>query len=411
MTSSPVRWPMRRPDLPAGQLGHVGVLLLRQHRAAGGVGVVEACRSRTPRSTTARAPRPGGTGGRRAGPGRRGPRPRSRGRTRRRASSRSGRAKPSSSATPSGSSGSDEPASAPAPERRHVEPVDRGQQPVDVAGQRPPVGQQVVGQQHRLGPLQVGVAREVGVAGLVGPGEQDLLEGDDLARPPRSARAWRTAGGRWRPGRCGCGRCAAWRPTSPASSVTRRSTAVWMSSSSGAKTNVPAASSSSTRSRAASSAVTSSSLEDAGPAESPARGPASRPGRRAPAAGRSGRLTVKADHGSAVPVAETAVPQRHDAARPGPAPVGRPRALAGRPGGHAQAPQPHEALGVLVAEGVGGVVGGQAVVVEATGLRRPTTEQRPARSKRSRTSPVTWRCDSAMKASSAGLSGENHRPS
>ena len=37
---------------------------------------------------------------------------------------------------------------------------------------------------------------------------------------------------------------------------------------------------------------------------------------------------------------------------------------AGRPGGDPQAPQAHESLSVLVAEGVAGVVGGQAVVVE-----------------------------------------------
>ena len=41
------------------------------------------------------------------------------------------------------------------------------------------MGQQVVGQQDRLGPLQVGVARQVGVPGLARPVQQHLLEGDD----------------------------------------------------------------------------------------------------------------------------------------------------------------------------------------------------------------------------------------
>ena len=54
------------------------------------------------------------------------------------------------------------------------------------------------------------------------------------ARRDRPATAERHAScrgaGRWPPGRCGCARCAAWRRR-PAISVTRRSMAVWMSSS------------------------------------------------------------------------------------------------------------------------------------------------------------------------------------
>jgi hypothetical protein len=57
--------------------------------------------------------------------------------------------------------------------------------------------------------------------------------GPSPARPPRPGPVWRRAAGRWRPGRCGYGRCGAWPPAGPASSVTRRSTAVWMSSSAG----------------------------------------------------------------------------------------------------------------------------------------------------------------------------------
>ncbi len=46
----------------------------------------------------------------------------------------------------------------------------------------------MMGQQHGLGPLEVGVARQVGVARLLGPGQEDLLEGNDagghLAKGP-----------------------------------------------------------------------------------------------------------------------------------------------------------------------------------------------------------------------------------
>ena len=84
-----------------------------------------AAGTRTPRSTTAPPPRRCGRGARRAGRGRRGARRRSRGRSTasREFSKRS--LNPRSAATPSGSSGSDEPARAPGPERRHVEPAGR----------------------------------------------------------------------------------------------------------------------------------------------------------------------------------------------------------------------------------------------------------------------------------------------
>ena len=61
-------------------------------------------------------------------------------------------ANPRSAATPSGSSGQRRAGQRAGAERRDVEPAAAVEQPVDVAGQRPAVGQQVVGQQRRAGP-------------------------------------------------------------------------------------------------------------------------------------------------------------------------------------------------------------------------------------------------------------------
>ncbi len=63
-------------------------------------------------------------------------------------------------------------------EGRHVQALDRHQEAVHITRQCPPVGQQVVGQQHGLGPLEVRVAGQVGVTGLHGPIEQHLLQPD-----------------------------------------------------------------------------------------------------------------------------------------------------------------------------------------------------------------------------------------
>ena len=54
----------------------------------------------------------------------------------------------------------------PGPERRDVEAAAGGHQPVDVAGERPTVGQEMVGEENRLGPLQVRVAGQIDVLGL-----------------------------------------------------------------------------------------------------------------------------------------------------------------------------------------------------------------------------------------------------
>ena len=89
------------------------------------------------------------------------------------------RANPRSSATPSGSSGSDEPASAPAPSGDTSRRGARGEDAIDVAAESPPVREQVVRQQHRLGPLHVRVAGKVRRAGLDGAIEQHVLQRDD----------------------------------------------------------------------------------------------------------------------------------------------------------------------------------------------------------------------------------------
>ena len=107
------------------------------------------------------------------------------------------------------------------------------------------------------------------------------------------------------------------------------------------------------------------------------------------------------------PAAEPARPERHGAAS------GRVAAdaLARGPGLDAEPPEPDEPLGVGVAERVGRVVGGEPVVVEGDGAAPPDDAQDPGGRTRSRTSPVTWRWVSAMNASRACLSGENHMPS
>ena len=65
---------------------------------------------------------------------------------------------------------------------RHVEAVDRDEEAVDVAGQGPTVGQEVVRQEYGLGPLHVRVPREVGVGRLAGALGQGVLQSHDLGR-------------------------------------------------------------------------------------------------------------------------------------------------------------------------------------------------------------------------------------
>ncbi len=115
------------------------------------------------------------------------------------------------------------------------------------------------------------------------------------------------------------------------------------------------------------------------------------PARSSAASRRSnGRLTVNASSSSDGPLAEPSVPQRLPAARR--SRHREPRALAARPRLGRQAPQAHEAFGVLVAERVVGVVGREVVVVQAA-RRAPARRRRsgPGSSRR-RTSPVTCSC-------------------
>ncbi len=181
------------PDQPAGpapgQLGDVRVLLLRAASSCRWRRHRPDPRSRTPRSTTAPSPRP------------------SRERwTPIRARSKRASATKSRSDTasrefskrrreaqlrrhPVGVEGQRRAGQGAGAERRDVEPAAGVDQAVDVAGEGPAVGQQMVGQQDRLGPLEVGVAGQVDVLRLLGPprGGPAGDPGSDRRRP-RSSR-------------------------------------------------------------------------------------------------------------------------------------------------------------------------------------------------------------------------------
>ena len=132
-------------------------------------------------------------------------------------------------------------------------------QPRAVALEHPHVGEQVVAEVDRLGALQVRVARQRPVeVALGGVDERRHERRRRRRRPPVRASRVKSATSvaTWSlRERAVCSRP----PTGPASSVSRRSTAMWMSSSSGANGKRPSRSSASTASRPASSASRSSS--------------------------------------------------------------------------------------------------------------------------------------------------------
>ena len=199
-------------------------------------------------------------------------------------------------------------------------------------------------------------------------------------------------------------------PAAPAISVTRRSIAVWMSSSLGANTNESLGEllfDAVERGDDDAALVVGQQADARQHLHVRAR--TDEVVAREPAVERQADREREQLVGRAL--AEPAVPERLAARRLVRRARSRgARALAARPRLGREAPEAHEALGVLVAERVVGVVGREVVVVEPRGARRPTASQRPG-SSRSRTSPVTCSCVASTNAASARISGACHMPS
>ena len=170
----------RGARLAAHELGDVGVELLRHHRRAGRRLFRQARRSRTRRSSRARAPRRSGRGGRSRSRPRRGSRARSRGRRRRRASCAAG--------APGAGRSSVEPASAPAPSGLSGGRLRGGREAAQVALEHLHPREQVMTDRDRLGALEVRVARHRRLGVRLGALERGGSEGA-RARPRASAQA------------------------------------------------------------------------------------------------------------------------------------------------------------------------------------------------------------------------------
>ena len=168
------------PGLPARQFGDVGVLLLGQHRAARGVGIVELEEPELlgrPQHDLLTQPRQvhaqegqieQGLGDevtiadgvqRVLEPGR----------------------EAQVLGDLFGVEGERRPGEGAGAQRGDVEAPPGVEDPVDVAAEGPGVGQQVVSQEHGLGPLEVGVAGQVGIGRRAGAFVEHLLEGDNAA--------------------------------------------------------------------------------------------------------------------------------------------------------------------------------------------------------------------------------------
>ena len=288
------------------------------------------------------------------------------------------------------------------------------------------VGEQVMGEQHRLGVLQVGHAGHRGAAVPLGQPDQGGLQLGHRRRDLRAAsrrysrRSVATWSLRLRPAR-------SLPPRAPSRSSRPRSSAVCTSSSSTVGRNEPAATAASRSSSAADHPAQLGVVEQPGAVQHPGVRPR---GRRSYGASRQSKCTLTESRGErlARPAAEPAAPQprrcragvahasiflRHGRSVPRGSP--RPAMPPSRWSRRAAIllGRPHSSTKPLAS--VWSNVSPESYVAISysysdDSLRRPVTTARPACSV-SRTSPDTCALASSTNPSSARFSGENHRPS